>query len=154
MLERVPFGPRYNSKGRIQMTKQDFRIEDRGYETPCWVFTNPLRPRRTGGGYSKVRIDGKQKSAYRAMYEQLVGAIPEGLQIDHLCRNPACINPDHLEPVTGAVNTRRRRTAKLTEKQVREIRAGGATAYEFAERFGVSHSLICMIRRGEIWQGV
>lgn len=45
--------------------------------------------------------------AHRMAYELLVGPIPGGLVIDHLCRNPACVNPDHMEPVTIAENVRR-----------------------------------------------
>jgi hypothetical protein len=45
--------------------------------------------------------------AHRAAYTMLVGPIPEGLTIDHLCRNQLCVNPAHLEPVTQSVNTRR-----------------------------------------------
>lgn len=52
--------------------------------------------------------------AYRVAYELLVGAIPDGFQLDHLCRNRACVNPAHLEPVTQAVNKARGERAMKT----------------------------------------
>lgn len=55
-------------------------------------------------GYGRVYSEGNGRLAHRVTYTLLVGPIPEGLVIDHLCRNPACVNPEHLEPVTDAVN--------------------------------------------------
>lgn len=67
----------------------------------CWIWTGARNPQ----GYGQVRLDSQRKGpAHRAMYELLVGPIPEGLVIDHLCSNPPCVNPDHLEPVTQRVN--------------------------------------------------
>lgn len=58
-------------------------------------------------GYGRLSIDGRLTLAHRASYEAFVGPIPSGLTIDHLCRVRMCINPEHLEPVTRAENTRR-----------------------------------------------
>jgi hypothetical protein len=66
---------------------------------PCWAWTGG----RSGGRYGMYR----RQYAHRIAYEQLVGPIPDGLELDHLCRNTLCVNPDHLEPVTHAENTRR-----------------------------------------------
>lgn len=73
---------------------------------PCWIWTGS----RSGGGYGRFVVDTTRREstgAHRFSYELLVGPIPEGLQIDHLCRVRACCNPAHLEPVTTAENVRR-----------------------------------------------
>ncbi len=74
----------------------------------CWNWTASKTP----AGYGRFKIDGKMKRAHRVAYEMLVGEIPEGLVIDHLCRNTSCVRPDHLEPVTNAENIRRGDTGK------------------------------------------
>jgi hypothetical protein len=69
-------------------------------EGGCWEWTSF----RNKAGYGRI---GGRVLAHRLAYESLVGPIPSGLVIDHLCRNPACVNPAHLEPVTLQENCRR-----------------------------------------------
>lgn len=66
----------------------------------CWEWIAT----KNAYGYGVFVRNGSLKMAHRLSYEELVGPIPEGMQIDHLCRNPACINPAHLEAVTQRVN--------------------------------------------------
>lgn len=58
-------------------------------------------------GYWRITIEGQRVYAHRHAYEQANGPIPDGLVLDHLCRNRWCCNPDHLEPVTNEENIRR-----------------------------------------------
>lgn len=74
--------------------------------TGCWVWLGA----RAGGGYPVVSLYDRNKAAHRVSYEHFVGPVPEGLQLDHLCRVRACVNPTHVEPVTPRVNTLRGET--------------------------------------------
>lgn len=69
----------------------------------CWLWT----AHKANGGYGTFYFDKKLRSVHRLSYEWARGPIPDGLTIDHLCRNPSCVNPDHLEPVTMRENTLR-----------------------------------------------
>lgn len=85
--------------GRIY-SESSYIEQDRGYETPCWVWQGSMYP----NGYGRYYIEGIERLTHRWMYEQLVGPIPDGLTLDHLCRVRACVNPAHLEPVTQREN--------------------------------------------------
>jgi hypothetical protein len=75
----------------------------------CWEWQNALNSE----GYGRIKIgsliDGSARTVYahRWSYERIIGPIPSGLFIDHLCRNRKCVNPAHLEPVTHLENQRR-----------------------------------------------
>lgn len=69
----------------------------------CWLWAGS----KTQGGYGQARFGGRTAGAHRIAYTLLVGPIPNGLEIDHLCRVRACVNPAHLEPVTHTENVRR-----------------------------------------------
>jgi hypothetical protein len=67
---------------------------------PCHVFRGGLN----SGGYGQVSINGVPVGVHRIVYEREVGPIPAGLVVDHMCRNRACCNVDHLRVVTYQVN--------------------------------------------------
>lgn len=80
---------------------------DAGYEVDsasgCWLWTRTTQAE----GYGHISSGGRTRLVHRLMYERYVGPIPSGLHLDHLCRTPACCNPDHLEAVTPGENIRR-----------------------------------------------
>lgn len=71
----------------------------------CWIW----KGKTTRDGYGEIQDQKRTRLAHRVVYEALVVEIPHGLQLDHLCRNPPCVNPWHLDPVTGAENVARAR---------------------------------------------
>jgi hypothetical protein len=85
-------------------------LENAGYDTPCWAWQRGYDK----DGYGLIWFGKAGRRAHRAAYEEFVGPIPEGLSIDHLCRNRGCCNPAHLEPVTHAENMARSGPAQIT----------------------------------------
>lgn len=77
----------------------------------CWLWQGTTGGSKSTYGYFRegTRERDPKKMAHRWLYEQIRGPIPEGLQLDHKCRMPLCVNPDHLEPVTPAENAARTR---------------------------------------------
>ena len=87
-------------------------------DTGCWNWQGRMQPT----GYGRFG----RPFAHRYYYELLVGPIPEGLQIDHLCRNRGCVNPAHLEPVTARVNTLRSNNRAARNSRKTECNQGHA----------------------------
>lgn len=89
-------------------------------ETHCWIWTAC----RTWGGYGLFGVNGKNVLAHRLSYKMILGEIPEGMQLDHLCRNRLCVSPDHLEPVTCRENLVRGDTLMAANLLVTECPQG------------------------------
>ena len=143
---------RYISGHYSRLSPVDYLEQDCGYETPCWIWQLGRR-----GGYGEAKVDGRQVRAHRLYYERFVGTIPEGLQLDHLCRQRACVNPAHLEPVTGTENVRRGGGTKLTADRVCEIRqrvTKGDRQQTIADDFGVTQTTISNIKVGKSWNNL
>lgn len=82
---------------------------DKGDGSGCWEWRGAKQP----NGYGSFAVGhNRVKRAHRVAFELVVGPIHTGLEIDHLCRNPACVRPDHLEPVTKLENITRSAMAR------------------------------------------
>jgi hypothetical protein len=124
-------------------------VVNRGHGTPCWIWSG----NRTTNGYGTFQRDGIKISPHRAYYIEYRGEIPEDKHLDHLCRTPACVNPDHLEPVTPADN--KRRASKLTLEMVSEIRRlarkGSYSRKHIGQMFGISQGHLSEIINLKSW---
>lgn len=83
----------------VQGIRERVEIDANG----CWIWPGSKLPK----GYGTIGIKGRTRYTHRVIFESAHGQIPTGTQIDHLCRQPSCCNPEHLEAVTPAENTRR-----------------------------------------------
>ena len=96
------------ARPRENETERFWRYAEKDSSSGCWLWKGSLT--RDGYGIFHVRINEngrKYQRAHRWAYDNFVGLIPDGLTIDHLCRVRNCVNPDHLEVVTGKENTLR-----------------------------------------------
>jgi hypothetical protein len=116
-------------------------------EGGCWIWQRALLK----NGYGAIKRDGYRGVAHRWYYERYVGPIPAGLEIDHLCRKRACVNPAHLEPVTREENIRRGAATRLTQVQADEILASAGTYAEIGKRFGVTATHVGQIKNARSW---
>lgn len=105
------------------------RVEER--ESGCWEWTGAL-----SSGYGRIHHSpGRLVYTHRLAYELLVGPIPEGMDLDHLCRNTKCCNVAHLEPVTRQVNLLRGETLTAAHAEGRDC---GFAACKNCQRFRVA----------------
>jgi hypothetical protein len=134
----------HNARGHGDFVKPV--LEDRGYETPCHIWTGKLDEKgyaKSGTGY-----------AYRRNWERIHGPVPSGLELDHLCRQRDCVNPDHLEPVTHAENMRRgsfgRASGVADPTGLRALRITRSwSQHDLARAVGVSNGLVSKWECGE-----
>lgn len=113
----------------------------------CWLWSGAMSPE----GYGRL---GGRQYAHRAVYEHLVGEIPLGLQIDHLCRNRRCVRPSHLDVVASRENTLRGARTKLSDADASEIRrryTAGERVIDLANEYGIDDSTASRVARG-VWR--
>lgn len=148
---RFVVGHRVKTRKDDALRETDYKVDE---GTGCWNWTGAVG----AYGYGISYYHGHLTHAHRMAYQSRRGPIPKGMILDHLCRNKLCVNPDHLEPVSNAVNTQRGDAAKLTEADVIEIRrlyrSGGWTHRSLATRFGVCRENVGRIIRNQQWKNV
>ena len=138
-----------------------------GGSESCWIWLG-YRERH---GYGRVTRRGKRVLVHRAVYEELVGPIPHGLDLLHSCDNVACVNPAHLHPGTHDDNMKemaargRSQRKRGSEKDcaiideeiaadIKRMLADGYSAATVANTFGVTKHIAADIQRGKTWRHV
>ena len=120
---------------------------------PCWLWTS-TKDKRGYGYIGEGGRRGRSRSAHQIAYELVVGPIPEGLELDHLCMVPSCVRPDHLEPVTHEENIRRATEAGRNHNTQKTVCPQGH-AYEgdnlVINSMGRRECRICKRQRGLDW---
>lgn len=147
---RKTCGRRCASRLPKKVDQPRYLEEDCGYATPCWVWQRSKNP----NGYGNLRVDKKLLLAHRWSYERHVGPIPVGLELDHLCRVRACVNPGHLEPVTRTQHARRALQVRFTEEQVAQIKGSPMGSRRLARAYDAPRATIMAIRQGRSWKDV
>ena len=117
--------------------------------TGCWLWQGSKHPQ----GYGHIWHEGRVQRAHRVFFEAKFGPLPNGYEPDHLCRNTSCVNPDHMESVTHAENSRRSSAAKLNRDTVTMIFAlgGRLSQQRIGDLFGVSQTTVGRILSGKLW---
>lgn len=146
---------RYIRGHQTRLNRPEYTKKDCGYETPCWIWNLGLNHK----GYGTIVVNGVKHTAHKVYYERKYGPIPDGLKAHHKCDMRACVNPDHVNPVTNAVNTQLGRRTKLTREDADEIRKLGNPVFrkrglvrDLSIRFGVSYTVVERIIRGDTWK--
>lgn len=149
--------PKYGIGATRPGTSDDplFELEHRGYApqgypSACWIWKRAI-----SNGYARAGINYKLIYVHRHYYEIVNGPISKGLHIDHLCRVPSCVRPDHLEAVTCKENLRRGRGTVLTPELVRQIRhrrASGERTKDIIKDFGNNRQLVDNVIFRKTWR--
>jgi hypothetical protein len=146
-------GETYASHWHLTMTDRELarfwpKVREAG---ECWHWTGY----RTKKGYGTlgVKVDGRHvdRRAHRLAYEHFREPIAEGLEIDHLCRVPQCVNPWHLEVVTSAVNSARAFYSPAARQRIVAALTGRIVTPEMRAKMSATHAAHTHCQRGHEW---
>lgn len=130
--------------------RPDYREDPK---TDCWIWQKVLN----GWGYGQLWSKEHQtmRHAHRVYYERKHGPIPAGMHLHHTCEVPACVNPDHLQPLTPKAHSRLSKSFKLSERKAKRIRelyaTGDYTQWDLARMYGVGQAAISKVLLGATW---
>lgn len=136
---------------RERMVKKDEEFYKINSQSGCWDFTGAT----FDTGYGQLRRNRKIIRAHRYFYEKYKGAVPQGYDLDHLCKNKKCVNPQHLEAVTHYENCLRGSATKLTKEIVGKIRSlykGGSRTTALARKFNINRVQVWRIINKINWK--
>ena len=141
-------------KYRKEVGEKQWKKDDELYKVDtksgCWNFTGSLLK----SGYGQIQRNKKSIYIHRYFYEKYKKVVPQGYELDHLCKNKKCVNPLHLEAVTHYENCLRGSATKLTEEIVQNMRnlyKSGWKKIVLARLFKISRAHVGRIIEGKSW---
>ena len=168
----IEFFPKRNTKGmycsqrckQIASRGERTDLRERFYKsvekTPtCWLWTAAT----TNYGHGRINVKGRAERAHRIAYKLEYGDFPRDVVILHICDNPRCVNPKHLQKGTQLENIADMRAkqrhahgetsfAKLTTEDVFEIRSDNRPQRQIAKIYGIAQQTVSAIKSGKTWQ--
>ena len=136
--------------GRPANTVERMLSRDVEKTSTCWIWAGP----RQANGYGKATILKRSLLAHRVFYEHYKGAIPDGFQVDHLCKNRLCVNPEHLEAVPPSVNNARSDSPSAVNARKTLCLRGHELAQAYVTPNGRRHCRVCRGIHQRKYQGV
>ncbi len=132
-------GHQFRNAKRTTVSEHERFLRCVRYAGECLVWTGG----KTYGGYGVFWFNGKCGLAHRYSYEKSKGQIPEGLQIDHICNNRSCVNPDHLRAISSAENNAR--STSPTAKNIKKTHCPSGHPYIIETMWVIRGKRICKL---------
>lgn len=108
-------------RNQVSVMERVMKNVDKDLNTGCWNWTGRISGRKHG--YPQISVGGRQTMVHRITFEELTRPLVPGETIDHLCRNPHCVNPEHLEPISLRENVKRMHAYRSLQKEIDRLQA-------------------------------